>query len=66
MAELRELRTLEDAVALLDEWVTSHRRLELAFIRMEHDRDHWRFMYETHLDIERAEAALARHRKWAA
>ena len=33
-AEIRELRTIEDAVALLDEWAVAHRELQREFLRL--------------------------------
>ena len=40
--EEREVVTLEDAAQLLDEWIRSHRRLEVALAHMEWDRDYYR------------------------
>jgi hypothetical protein len=39
--EMRELRTLEDAVALLDEWLEAYRELERQHVRLDHA---WRKM----------------------
>jgi hypothetical protein len=34
--EVRELRTLEQAVALLDEWISAYAELERAYARLHH------------------------------
>ena len=54
--EIRELRTLEDAVALLDEWMVAYRDLRREFLRLElrcSDAEFWAEQHEfmrRHLD----------------
>lgn len=40
--ELVEITSIEQAVELLDRWITSHRRLEAALMKMAWERDYYR------------------------
>ena len=50
--EIRDLRTLEDAVALLDEWIAASKRQYSTIVAMSEEITHLK------LELDRAEARL--------